>query len=383
MGTAAMAAQTRRRRDELVWRVGQAADASAVFASASPRLRRLVAFDAAAWVATDPSTGLPSGPVRAEDVGGLTAELCSQHWLREYTVDDVNLFSDLVRAAVPAAGLRATMGDPSASGRYRTLLRPLGFGDELRATLRVGATPWGVITLWRRAGRPAFSQQDVKVMAGLSEPLGHALRIQVRREALASASGDGSQPGLLLFDPAANLVSANEAARSWLRELPAEKRFPTDLGAELPLWMIAAVHHAVAAAHRLGSGSTRVRVRSRRGAWLVGHATGLRRADGSLGEVAVVLEPATQADIAPIVVEAYDLTAREQQITRLVAGGAGTAEIANRLFLSRHTVRDHVKAVLQKVGVSSRGELVAKLYAEHYRPTNPNDVVRVEGAGTA
>jgi hypothetical protein len=38
------------------------------------------------------------------------------------------------------------------------------------------------------------------------------------------------------------------------------------------------------------------------------------------------------------------------------------------LHLSAHTVRDHVKAVFDKVGVSSRGELVAKLFAEHYAP---------------
>ena len=31
-----------------------------------------------------------------------------------------------------------------------------------------------------------------------------------------------------------------------------------------------------------------------------------------------------------------------------------------------HTIRDYVKAIFDKVGVSSRGELVAKLFAEHY-----------------
>ncbi len=29
-------------------------------------------------------------------------------------------------------------------------------------------------------------------------------------------------------------------------------------------------------------------------------------------------------------------------------------------------MRDYIKAVFDKVGVSSRGELVAKLFAEHY-----------------
>ena len=39
---------------------------------------------------------------------------------------------------------------------------------------------------------------------------------------------------------------------------------------------------------------------------------------------------------------------------------------AAELFLSAHTVRDYIKAVFDKVSVSSRGELVAKLFAEHY-----------------
>jgi DNA-binding CsgD family transcriptional regulator len=36
--------------------------------------------------------------------------------------------------------------------------------------------------------------------------------------------------------------------------------------------------------------------------------------------------------------------------------------------VSHHTVRDHLKATFQKVGVSSRGELTAKLFAEHDHP---------------
>jgi DNA-binding CsgD family transcriptional regulator len=34
--------------------------------------------------------------------------------------------------------------------------------------------------------------------------------------------------------------------------------------------------------------------------------------------------------------------------------------------LSAHTVRFYIKAVFEKVGVSTRGELVAKLFADHH-----------------
>ena len=116
------------------------------------------------------------------------------------------------------------------------------------------------------------------------------------------------------------------------------------------------------------------------GRWLVCHASCLRDANGELGNTALVIERAAPSDIAPILTEAYDLTPRERQITQLIARGHGTGEIAASLHLSAHTVRDYVKAVFEKVGVSSRGELVAKLFADHYAPLhlNPNGLDAVQ-----
>jgi DNA-binding CsgD family transcriptional regulator len=113
-------------------------------------------------------------------------------------------------------------------------------------------------------------------------------------------------------------------------------------------------------------GRARARMRSSAsGRWLVCHASSLH---GSLGDTAVVVEPARLPEIVPIIAEAYELSPRERDITQLVARGLGTAEIAEQLILSPHTVRDYVKAIFDKVGVTSRGELVAKLFAEHYAP---------------
>ncbi|MEQ4723723.1 helix-turn-helix transcriptional regulator [Nonomuraea sp. B19D2] len=74
------------------------------------------------------------------------------------------------------------------------------------------------------------------------------------------------------------------------------------------------------------------------------------------------------ADLAVIVAQAYGLTPREFEVAQLVARGLSTAEIATALFISPHTVRDHLKAVFGKAGISSRGELVAQLFAEPHRP---------------
>jgi DNA-binding NarL/FixJ family response regulator len=53
-----------------------------------------------------------------------------------------------------------------------------------------------------------------------------------------------------------------------------------------------------------------------------------------------------------------ELTGREWEVLDLLIDGSGTAEIAERLGLALETVRSHVKHVLRKLGVSSRGEAI-------------------------
>ncbi len=234
--------------------------------------------------------------------------------------------------------------------------------------LRGGDTPWGAISLFRRQGQPPFTRRETEFVASLSEPLGEALRGRSQSRPGAIEHVPSQQPGLMVFDPTGELISANEQTTVWLDELPADQLLPTGLGIDVPMWLMITVFQAAAASSGDGDGTARARIRSRRGQWLVCHATCLRDADTAFGHIAVVIEPAQASEIVPIIIDAYDLTDRERQITRLIARGATSADIAGELFLSVHTVRDHVKNIFQKVDVTSRGELVAKLFAEHFEP---------------
>jgi hypothetical protein len=310
---------TKRHRDDVARAAANATSALDLFARTSMAMRRVVDFDAAAWMGTDPATGLPTSPVRIDDLEGVTQQMCATHWQHELLDDDVNLFRDLARRAVPAAALRGSVAEPARSGRFRRFLDPLGLADELRAVLRVGDAPWGTITLWRRTDAPPFSAREVRLVAGLSAPLGEALRRQARPTDGPVASARHDRPGLIVFGADGDITSINDEARSWLDEFPEEPVVASDRDVRLPVWLLITMFRASAIRHGAGDGTARTRVKSRRGRWLACHASCLRRPDGSFGDTAIVIEPAQPASIAPIVIDAYDLTEREQQIIRLIA----------------------------------------------------------------
>ena len=56
---------------------------------------------------------------------------------------------------------------------------------------------------------------------------------------------------------------------------------------------------------------------------------------------------------------ASQLTEREREVLRLLAEGATSPQIADRMHISRHTVRTHVGSLLGKLGVHSRLEAAA------------------------
>lgn len=58
------------------------------------------------------------------------------------------------------------------------------------------------------------------------------------------------------------------------------------------------------------------------------------------------------------------LTPRQREVLGLLAHGSSTHQIAAHLHLSRETVRNHIRGVLQALGVHSRVEAVATARAE-------------------
>ncbi len=72
--------------------------------------------------------------------------------------------------------------------------------------------------------------------------------------------------------------------------------------------------------------------------------------------------PATADDLS------ISLTDREIEVLQLMSGGANTKAMAERLHVSRATVRNHVQRILGKLGVHSRLEAAAHYNGRRYPP---------------
>ncbi|MBE3583464.1 MAG: response regulator transcription factor [Limnochordaceae bacterium] len=54
----------------------------------------------------------------------------------------------------------------------------------------------------------------------------------------------------------------------------------------------------------------------------------------------------------------YSLTPREREVLALMARGMNNREIANTLFISMHTVKNHISSIYRKMGSGDRTRVV-------------------------
>lgn len=166
-----------------------------------------------------------------------------------------------------------------------------------------------------------------------------------------SVGGGDVGPGVVVLNSKHEIESVSVEAEHWMAELEPERR------TEVPMAVRAAAVQ-LQRVHELPETPV-LKVRTTRGRWLALHASTLRGVDGQ--RTAVVMEPATAAQLGSFLLDVYGLTPAQQRVTELLLKGYSTRQIVEQLCLSPHTVQEHVRAAFDKVGVGSRRELVTVL----------------------
>ena len=334
------------------------------------RLRRIVPSAAACWHTIDPQTQLLTsesphelvsrGVFTADTVTAAGADIVAS----EYFVEDLNRFSSLARKRVPVSTLsQATGGRPQRSVRYQQVLAPAGIPHELRAAFVSRGRCWGAVHIARREGQPDFTAKEADALASITSLVAEGIRSALRFDAGRRGAAEPASPGLLLLGPGNEVELITAPAQELfdaMRSGAGSVRDEIPPGAVLALAAFTRATPESAGAHGRAVAVPTV------SGWITLHAS---LPDGATtGRVAIVLERSPSPESTAVRLEAHGVTAREREIAGLLAAGLTNPAIAERLVLSPYTVQDHIKSLFEKTDVSSRQELVARIFLDDYLP---------------
>ncbi len=328
------------------------------------QLRTWLPYESACFTLVDPDSLLSIGAVTDDRIERMHDRL----FANEYLTEDFNRYEALTKSANPVASLHlATEGNLGCSRRFREILEPAGFGDELRAVLMHQGKCWGFLTLFRSTDQALFSSHELEQLSVQLPAIAQSLHAFT----LAAPSSGSHMPTLeaaiLIVDENLELISFNrtaEALLQWLREQ--ENIGPAIL--PRPIRAICSQAQAetegVHSPHNMLS-NARVGLRAPDGTYLTLQAS---RLSAESPQYAIISKRANPREVLTQLLDSYGLTLREQQLVRLLLHGDSTKQIAESLCISVYTVQDHLKSIFAKTAVSSRRELVGLLLASYSLP---------------
>ncbi|MGY1683408.1 helix-turn-helix transcriptional regulator [Geodermatophilus sp. SYSU D01176] len=327
------------------------ADARTVRLRLLAELRRAVGFDAYAWVLTDPETRVGCAPLA--DVPGLP-ELPRLIRLRYLT--PLNRWTTLTDQPV-ALLAEATDGNLGRSLLWRELLCRYDVADIASVVFRDAFGCWGFLELWRTEGH-LFDRVDAQFLRTIAPAVTAALRrSQARTFETTSPRDHLPGPLVLLLAPDLQVLRRTPGTQDALRLLVPrdDEGPPVPAGAYNVAAQLLAVEAGVDAAppwarvHLVGN-----RWLTLRAARLEGDAPREER------DIAVTIDESSATDRLSLFARCTGLSAREAELLAHLAAGANTRDVATRMFLSAHTVQDHLKSVFDKTGTRSRRTLLAR-----------------------
>ncbi len=333
------------------------------------RLRRVVPFEAYCASTKDPATGFITHGM-AEELGGENDSFWSLERLYFDHHQSVRRMMDINQSVALLS--ETTGGDLERSARYVEYLRPLGLAHEMRGAFTSGGYLWGSMDLIREPGSPDFEPREVDLLRHIAPHLGNGLKMAALHMQTLVEKGGAEIPGVLTLDYRGSVVQHTPAAERWLRDLEDLAPGWRERG-DLPR----ALHTVFLLLRRALSPERerdeeivpRLHARSRSGRWLTLYGSLSEVTPERQAETMIIIEPTKPEELLPFSMSAYGLSPREEELVKLVVRGLSTTGISRTLFISEHTVQNHLRSVFEKVGVRSRGELVKRLFFDNLYPT--------------
>jgi DNA-binding CsgD family transcriptional regulator len=207
-----------------------------------------------------------------------------------------------------------------------------------------------------------FQHRHAESVCAISRPAADGIRLALLRAAAARPDLVDEPPGIVLARPDGNISPLTGPAEQWLAVGGPD--------------LVTAINVAAAAIRRRPTSQNATsRLVLADGRVLALRAAGTTDSVGEAdGAAPVIVDRAIPAEVSAMIVDAYGLTRRQRQVLGHLLLGTPMTRLAHALGISEHTAQDHRKAIYQRMSVSSRSELSARLQFEQYYPRVWSDV---------
>jgi DNA-binding CsgD family transcriptional regulator len=310
-----------------------------------------VPFQAYAWLLTDPETSVGASPL-ADVPAPLLAQLPAL--IRFKYLTGVNRWTTVDSS--PALLNTTTDGDLSRSLLWRCLLRDHSVVDIASLAFRDRFGCWAFLDLWRVGDVAPFDQVEATFLAGVVDPVTAALR-RCQAETFVGRT-DHEQPRVgpvvLLLSPELDVVGQTPQTLDYLRVLVP----PDDGRAPIPAGAFNVAAQLLANEAGVDDNPPVTRVHLSHGRWLSLRAA--RIGDAPASDIAVTIEEAAPTERIALFARCCGLSPRETELLALLPTGVGTRELAHRLYVSEHTVQDHLKSIFGKTSTRTRSSLLSR-----------------------
>jgi DNA-binding NarL/FixJ family response regulator len=339
-----------RRAVERIDRLGRdVSDGRALRAAMLEEIGRNVAFDAYAWVLTDPETEVGSDPLA--DVPCLT-ELPRLIRLKYST--ETNRWTGLATVGRLYAD---TSGHPERSLVWRELLSDYEVADVASVVYRDRFGCWGFLDLWRTGPGRLFTDKEAEYLTVVSPKVTEILRRSQAQTFTAAQPAPLSQgPVVLVLSPDLQVTAQTAETEAYLESLipPDGPRRPVPAGA----YNVGA--QLIANEASVDTHPPQARVHLRPGTWLSLRAARMTGSEKATADIAVTIQPAAPSERLVLFSRAHGLSPREVELVAALARGSDTKQVANEMYVSEHTVQDHLKSIFAKTGTRNRRALMAR-----------------------
>lgn len=339
---------------------------------AAATLQTIVPFVAGCFSSADPATTMVSSTRKLGVLAGQNdADVA---WAQiEYgsSLDDPTRYSEMLASGHVSIGVHvSTQGAVEDVQRMGELVVPrFDFHDEARVVFSDRSGAWGTLSIFRGPEDAAFDREELDFLASTAPTLTRGIRTGLLAQLSRTDAAPAAGPAVIVVDARDRIVQSSPGAQARLAQMAS---LP---GMGDPLTYVQAL---VSGARRFAAGEVermpRSRTRTSDGVWLVLHAAPLGGLGDRAGDVVVTIEEARPQEVIDLVAAAFGLTAREREVVGSVLRGADTKEIAAAMHVSPYTVQDHLKSIFEKAGVTSRRELVSRVYFDQYSPRMGSDL---------